>query len=330
MQVVKPPKLRSGDTIGVVSTSFPFPNDKSSSYHNKYLMGKHELEKMGFNVAEGKNLGKVYWWAGGTPQERAADINAMYRDTRVKAIISHDGGQGAIALLPYLDYECIKSNPKPFIGFSDITNILSAIFVKTGQVGFHMGLLTYELGGYWQLSSEADQDLGRHLFKSILTETEPLGEIKPRSKWSTLRDGAATGKLFGGNLSMLAALVGTTYFPNIEDLRGSILFWETDNVRSYIIERNLLQLKYPGVFDVISGMVIGKLVDIKSSVFEDMGMHEPSPHEIVMETLRDTSFPVLGDVDFGHKMINTPMPVGVLAAVDASNKKLTFLESAVI
>lgn len=330
MDIVKPAKLNIGDAIGIVSTSFPFPTDKQSSYYQKYLSGVKELEKMGFVVKEANNLGKTHWWTGGTPQEKADDINALFADPNIKAIISHDGGQGAYSVLPYLNYEVIAKNPKPFIGFSDVTNILVALYTRTGLVGFHMGLLTYELGGYWQERVPSQKDLGARYFRDILTTTNPIGNISPITEWQTWREGSASGKLFGGNLSMLASLVGTKYFPMLDDLRGNILFWEIDNVQSYRIERGLLQLKYAGVLDVISGMMIGKLVDIKPSIYEPMGQIEPTPQEIVMETLKDTSFPILSDVDFGHKMINLPMPIGINAVMDATAKKLELNEAAVI
>lgn len=328
INTVKPAKLSKGDAIGVIATSFPLPTDKNSDYYLQYKRGINELELMGFTVKEGKNLGKTKWWFAGTPQERAEDINDMFANKEIKAIIVHEGGQSAIATLELIDYELVRSNPKPFIGFSDITNILVALYSNTGLVGFHMDLLTYGLGGIWNNLKPDIKKQARKMFYDILTSVEPVGVRKQLTTWECWRTGSATGKLFGGNLNMLSSLIGTKYFPNIEDLRGYMFFWETDNIQSYRIERSLYQLKYAGLFDVISGMVIGKLPDIKRTAWE--GYTEPTPREITLEVLRNYGFPILAGVDFGHKTVNTPMPIGLMAEVDADTLTLKLLESAVI
>lgn len=327
LNIIKPPRLNRGDTIGVVATSFPFPTDTQSDYFLRYKKAVSELEEMGFKIREGKNLRKTKWWFAGTPQERADDINGVFADKEVKAIIVHDGGQSAIATLEHIDYELVKSNPKPFMGFSDITNILIAIFTKTGLVGFHMDLLTYGLGGVWTGFTTEVKEQARTMFTEVLTSTNPIGNRKQFTPWQDWRSGTAEGMLFGGNLSMLSSLVGTRYFPKLEDLRGCIFFWETDNTQSYRIERGLYQLKYAGLFEVISGMVIGKLPDIKRTAWE--GFTEPTPQEIVMEVLQVFNFPILAEVDYGHKSINTPMPIGLQAKIDADSLKLEVLEAAV-
>jgi len=328
INVLKPPKLNKGDTIGIVATSFPFPADKESDYYKQYKKGVAELEIMGFKVKEGQNLGKAKWWFAGTPEERASDINSMFADPEVRAIIVHDGGQSAIATLELIDYEMVRSNPKPFMGFSDITNILLALFTQTGLIGFHMDLLTYGLGWVWNDIMPDRKEKGREMFCNILTSTNAPGVRKPLTDWGCWNKGKARGRLIGGNLSMLSSLVGTKYFPKLEDLKGSIFFWETNNTESYRIERGLYQLKYAGVLDVISGMMIGKLPDIKRTAWKRFT--EPTPKDIVLTTLKDYKFPILAEVDFGHKTVNIPMPIGLMAEIDADNLKLEVLESAVI
>jgi len=328
MNIIKPPKLDKGDTIGVIATSFPFPKDRNGNYYQQYKKAVAEIEGMGFKVKEGKNLDKSKWWFAGTAKERASDINSMFADPEVKAIIVHDGGQSAIATLEYIDYELVRQNPKPLMGFSDITNILLALFTKTGLVGFHMDLLTYGLGWVWQDVMPERKDAGKKMFFDILTSIKPIGIRKPITTWENWRSGQAQGMLFGGNLSMVSSLVGTKYFPKIDDLKGCLLFWEIDNTPSYRIEKGLYQLKYSGLLDVISGMIIGKLPDIKKTAWE--GFEEPTPKDIVMETLSSFDFPILAEVDFGHKTINMPMPIGLNAKIDTENQKLEINEPAVI
>ena len=327
-RILKPPKLKRGDIIGVIATSFPFPKDRKSDYYKSYERGIEILRKLGFKIRHGKNLEKVKWWFAGTPEERASDINSMFSDPEVKAIIVHDGGQSAIAVLEHINYDLMRTNPKPFLGFSDITNLHLAFLTQSDMVGFHMGLLTYSLGWIWHdVVPKEDRENGEKLLYKILTSCEPLGKITPITEWEEWRPGKAEGRLFGGNLNMLASLVGTRYFPRIEDLEGSILFWEIDNTPSYYIERGLYQLKYAGVLDIISGMLIGKLPDIKRTAWK--GFKEPTPKEIVMEVLREYKFPILGEVDFGHKTVNIPMPIGLPVKMDSGRLTLEFLEAAV-
>jgi len=326
---MKAPRLHPGDTIGIVATSFPFSTDPTKDYYHGYEKGKAELLKMGFKIKEGRNIRKVRWWTTGTPEEKADDINSMFADPEIKAIIVMDGGQSAITVLEHIDYELIKKHPKPFIGFSDITNFHLAFYTKTNLIGFHMGLLTYSLGWVWHyvVKDEKKLNRGREFFKTVLTSNKKLGKIEPITKWKYYKTGKAEGKLFGGNLSMMTTLVGTKYFPSLEKLKGNILFWETDNISSYRIERGLYILRHAGILDVISGMIIGKLPDIKRTSWE--GFTEPTIKELVLESLKGYHFPILAEVDFGHKTVNTPMPIGINAKMDAEKLHLEFLESAV-
>lgn len=252
----------------------------------------------------------------------------MFKDPNIKAIIVHEGGQSAIAILEHIDYEIIKQNPKPFIGFSDITNIHLAMLTQTGLIGFQGPLSTYSLGKIWEKYLPEKRQEGLNLFNKVLTSEKPLGKITPLTKWGNWRNGTAQGMLFGGNLSMMSSLIGTKYFPKLEDLKGCILFWESDNTDSYRLERGLLQLKYAGILDVISGMIIGKLPDIRKTGWE--GIEEPSLHDLIMTVLKGTSFPILAEVDFGHKTVAIPMPIGINVNMDTSSNYLNFTESAVI
>ena len=142
MKILKPPKLNIGDTIGIVASSLPV----LPSFRESYERGKKVILDLGFKIKEGKTIGKTRWWMAGTPKEVGEDINNMFADKNIKAIMAQTGGYSAISVLEHLDYELIKNNPKPFIGMSDMTAYHLAIFTKTRMVGFHMDDVTFGLG----------------------------------------------------------------------------------------------------------------------------------------------------------------------------------------
>ncbi|MBI2028894.1 LD-carboxypeptidase [Candidatus Gottesmanbacteria bacterium] len=322
MQTLKPPKLNKGDTVGIVAPSLPiFP-----SFRKNYEIGKQELIKMGFKIKEGKNINKVRWWAGGAPKEQAEDINSMFADSEVKAIIAQTGGHSAISVLEHINFDLIKSNPKPFIGMSDITTYHIAFFAKTGLVGLHMDDITYGMGWNWQ-NFMTHKNYVSQLFFNVLTNNKPLGNIKPLSTWENWREGKAEGMLIGGNLHLINTLIGTPYFPPLETFNGTIFYWEEEAITMYNIARALYQLKYLGVFEKISGMAVGKITHLKKPSQEEI--KEPTAKELVLDILKEYNSPILANMDFGHYTVNIPMPVGIKASLDTFNKTFDIIESAV-
>ncbi|MEK7616521.1 MAG: S66 peptidase family protein [Patescibacteria group bacterium] len=308
MKVIKPPKLNIGDTIGIVASSLPVLPE----FKDQYERGKKAIEYMGFKIKEGKTIGNIRWWMAGTPKEVADDINSMFADKSVKAIMAQTGGYSAISVLEFLDYELIKKNPKPFMGMSDMTIYHLAILTKTGMVGFHMDYLS--------------SFTGRH-FKEFLMSAETPGVVEPLSEWEEWKKGEASGQLIGGLLERISMLSGTKYFPKVEDFEGAILFWEQVGGDITDIYQYLYQLKNMGIFDRISGMLIGKLQYLKPLRNKDISV--PSIKEMVLDILKDYNFPIMANMDFGHFTINIPMPIGIKVSFDSSKKELKFLESAV-
>lgn len=308
MKIIKPPKIKPGDTIGIVASSLPV----LPSFRENYERGKKMINDLGFKIKEGKTIGKTRWWMAGTPKEVAEDINSMFTDRSVKAIMAQTGGYSAISVLEHLNYELIANNPKPFIGMSDMTAYHLAIFAKTGIVGFHMEYLPSFTGEF---------------FLKFLTNTNAPGIIKPLSDWEVWKEGKAKGHLIGGLLERISSLAGTKYFPKVEDFNGNILFWEQIGGDITDIYQYLYQLKNMGIFEMINGMLIGKIKYLKK--LNQPEIVEPSIKEIVLETLKDYDFPIMANMDFGHFTINIPMPIGIKVSFDTSKKELNFLESAV-
>ena len=324
MKIVKPPKLNIGDTIGIVASSLPV----LPSFKENYERGKKVIYDLGFKIYEGKTIGKIKWWAAGTPKEVAEDINSMFADKEVKAIMAQTGGYSAFSVLEYLDYELITNNPKPFIGISDVTNFHMAFLTKCHMVGFHMDDVTFGLGNPWAEGEEHLGEFDREVFLKFLTQTEPVGIIPPLTEWEEWKKGKAEGLLIGGNLHLLTNLIGTPYFPPKEFFEGAILFWEEVGESLHNIARFLTHLKYAGILDNLSGMLIGKITYIKPP--REKEVIEPTVKEMILEILKDYKFPILANLDFGHFTVNIPMPVGIKASFDTSKSELNFLEGTVV
>lgn len=323
MKIIKPSKLNPGDTIGIVASSLPV----LSSFKENYERGKKVLYNLGFKIKEGKTIGKIRWWTAGTPEEVAEDINSMFADKNIKAIMAQTGGYSAISVLEHLDYKLIADNPKPFLGMSDMTAYHLAIFTKTGMVGFHMDDVTFGMGLNWNKEKKWGK-FGKQAFVQLLTKAEPFGLVKPLSVWQEWRKGGAAGHLIGGILQHQRLLSGTEYFPKIGNFKGAILFWEEVGESLSMIAESLYKLKYMGVFDQIVGMLIGQVKYIKP--MREKEIKEPTLKEMVLDILKDYEFPVMANLDFGHFTVNIPMPVGVKVSFDTTKKELNFLESAVI
>ena len=327
MKIIKPAKLNIGDTIGIVASSLPV----LPSHLDQFERGKKLIEEMGFKLKEGKTIGQKRWWMAGFAEEVAADLNAMFADPEVKAIIAHTGGYSAISVIEHLDYELIAKNPKPFIGMSDMTIYHLAILAKTAMVGFHMDDLSYGFGRDIKEGMENWPKLNQELFLKFLTKSKAPGIIKPIAEWEEWKKGRAEGRLMGGILERISTLAGTKYFPTEDLWNGSILFWEEIGRDLSEMYQYLHQLKNMGIFDRINGMLIGKIKYQKPLRQTTRGeIIEPTLEEMVLDILKDYKFPIMSNLDFGHFTVNIPMPLGIKVSFYTVKKKLNFLESAVI
>lgn len=309
MKIIKPPKLNLGDTIGIVASSLPV----LPSFKENYERGKKVIYDLGFKIKEGRTIGKTRWWAAGKPEEVAQDINSMFADKSVRAIMAQDGGYSAISVIEHLDYDLISKNPKPFMGLSDMTIYHLAILAKTGMVGFHMDYLSSFTGQF---------------FLKFLTNSKSPGIIRPLSQWEEWKKGKAQGQLIGGLLERISILSGTKYFPDLDLFNGSILFWEEIGKELSEIYQYLYQLKNMGIFERINGMLIGKIKYLKKMSQKDLV--EPSVKEMVLDVLKEYNFPIMANLDFGHFTVNIPMPIGIKVSFDTFKKELNFLEGAVV
>lgn len=321
--LLKPPRLKPGDTIGIVAPCLPILPD----FREKYERGKQVLEDMGFRLKEGKTIGLNRWYAAGTPKQQADDINAMFADDEVQALIAASGGFSGISVLEHLDYDLIKQHPKPFIGMSDMTCYQLAMYVKTGLVGFHMDEVGMGLGWNWQRKKFQDTERVKELYAKVLTDTDAIGSVPNIRQWEEWKPGKAEGTLLGGNLNVLTFQLGTPYFPSIESFDNAILFWEAVGRPLHEIARSLYQFKYHGIFDRIAGMLVGTVTAVPPP--RDEGLQEPALKELVLEVAKDYKFPIMGNMDFGHYSINPPMPVGIRAGFDTKDLNFSLFEAAI-
>lgn len=297
-------KLKKGDTIGIIAPSEPI-----TEKHKEYMKKSIKIfEDMGFKIKLSKNIYKNTWGYSATPQEKASDINDMFSDKEVKAIISAVGGDNSFNCLGQIDYENIKRNPKIICGYSDATNYLEAIYAKTGLITYHH----LEMVGLGRMDKK---DFELCQFQKTLIDGT-LGEVDKNSEYKILQKGCVEGIIVGGNVPSMVTLLNTEYFP---DLTDKILFLEAyaSSTDFDLADRYIGVLKYHGVFDKIKGLWIGHYHgDTENTKIED----------IFMRHLEEYDFPILKCDDFGHNCEKVVIPIGAKVRLDANNALVTRLE----
>jgi muramoyltetrapeptide carboxypeptidase len=291
---IVPPRLKPGDTIGVVAPASPFDREKFDN-------GIAVLKSFGFRVHIPDNLFDTEKYLAGSDQHRADILNRLFEDKAVNGIICARGGYGSIRILSLIDYNMIKENPKIFCGFSDISAILSALYSRSGLVVFHGPVVT-SLGNSTDLTK-----------KGLLTAftTDEIMNIEAEAG-ITIQSGAARGPVTGGNLTTLCHLVGTPFEP---DFKNHILFLEDRGEAVYRLDRMLAHMHLAGCFEGIAGLIIGS--------FEDCGPMDDI-FELFAAVFDEYRVPILGGFDAGHGKSNVTIPMGVEAELYADRHMLTF------
>jgi muramoyltetrapeptide carboxypeptidase len=323
-QLLRPRALRPGDLVVIASLSGPLHAVHEPDLEQAVVV----LERMGFRVRRAPLLeaGRHRWWSAARPAEIAEELNALLRDPEVRAIFAHDGGQTALGYLDLIDFEAITADPKPILGFSDISLLHLVLYARTGLVGFHTDLATPGLGGHWQRATTARQAELEKLYTTLLTGTEPIGALPATPTWECWRAGRTEGHLIGGVINRIVLNQATPYALPLERFDGAVLFWEEAGGQASYVWNYLQVLRHAGILDRIAGMVVGIPEAIDGIDSPDVS---PTLQEIVLDVLGDRDIPVLGNVEFGHAGPNLPMPVGIRVALDAQQRTLSLLEPAV-
>ena len=323
MRLLKPPNLVKGDTVGVIAPSCPV----LPSCQEKYRQGIDNLRKFGFKVKEGKTVKLQHWgYMAGTDSERADDINAMFADGEVRAIICALGGSVAIRTLRFLDYDLIRNNPKIFSGMSNITTFHVAFLAKTGLAGLHQTDVVFGFGAD-MMSAEAKYETG--LFFRITEKAEPMGLLPAFTEWKVWREGKAEGRLFGGSINSAITLLGTPYYPNLDE--NIIFFWESIGQPVDDLDSKLVQFRESGLFDRTKGMLVGKFREEVPGPSSGSDQHirdmTDDIKELVLDITSDYDFPIIAGLDFGHHTPNLPLPMGIKAAMNTEGARVWLKES---
>jgi len=298
-----PAALQPGDTVALVSPS------SATAGRLGLQLSAEVMAALGFKVKTGAHYASRYGSLAGTDAERAGDLNAMFADDEVKAVICLRGGSGAARLLPLLDYDAIRANPKVLLGYSDITALHCAVHAKTGLVTFHgpMGSSSWN-------SFNADQFRRLFFERELMQYRNPVergDELIPRkNRTLTITGGKARGELVGGNLSVLVALAGSPYMP---DFRGRILFLEDVSEAPYRIDRMLTTLKLMGALDQIAGFIFGECSDCGPGE----GYGSLTLDQIFDDHIKPLGIPAYRGALIGHIREQFTVPVGGEVEMDA-------------
>jgi len=307
-----PIALLRGQTVGIISPS------AASADRMEYTFAKEAMEAMGLKVKVGSNFKNRFGHLAGTDEERAADFNAMFADPEVKAIICLRGGSGAARILPLIDYEQVKANPKPLLGYSDITALHCALYSQTGLISFHGP----NGSGSWN-SFHANQfqqlffDQKLLSFKNEVTKGDDL--VAKGNRIQTLTKGTVEGKILGGNLTVLTALSGTPYYPDFQD---AILFIEDVGEDPYRIDRMMSTLKLNGTLGKIKGFVFGQCSDCKPG----SGYGAFTVDQIMDQYIIPLGIPAYFGAMIGHISKQFIIPVGARVRLNADQGSITLLE----
>ena len=315
-RAARPPRLRQGDVLGLVAPA-GFIGDR---------FGLAEIEAtvraMGLVPRAAPHMLERAGYLAGSDETRARDLMAMFADDEVRAIMAVRGGWGSARLLPYLDFHAIARRPKLFVGFSDNTALHLGLAARAGVPSIHgpnaaASWPPAAWDSFHQIAFEA----------AMPTYAVPVGagpNLSGRgSDLRTFRGGKARGRLLGGNLTVLSALVGTPYLP---DFSGAMLFLEDTNEAEYRIDRMLTQLALAGILGKVAGVVFGQCTHCENP---DGGYSNFTIYEVLDRQFSGLGVPAFQGAMIGHVAAQISIPVGVMAEVDADAGTIRLLEPAV-
>lgn len=321
VSILRPCAVRPGDVVAVAALSGGLQESEAA----QFARGVEVIERMGFTVRVSPlvHLNRQWRWAAAPPREIAGEFNSLLRDPEVRAIFGLTGGRVVLGYLDLIDFAAIRADPKPVLGFSDISALHLALYARTGLVGFHCDLVTHGFGNHAEIG-EDDRARLAEIYCRVLTSDRPAGPLPLRGDWACWRPGRARGRLIGGMLNRLVRVQATPYAVSGERFDGAVLFLEEAFTPVSAVWNDLQVLRSAGVFDRIAGLVVGPsdCLDASEAGFGSL-------REIVLDVLGGRDIPVLGNVDIGHNPPNVPLPLGLAAELDSAAGLLSLVEPAV-
>ena len=316
--IIKPPRLRPGDTVGIISPAGATFNTTDLDIVMDAVRG------LGLVPRVAPHALAQYGYLAGQDRDRAADVNQFFAAPAIKALLPIRGDWGCARILPYLDYDLIRQNPKIITGFSDLTALLLGITAQTGLVTFHgpNGLTAWR--------PDQTEPFRQVLFDGqALTFENPIaGEdrdrlMQTRFRVQTITPGQARGQLYGGNLSVISGIVGSPYLP---DLTGAILFLEDVGESIYRIDRMLTQLKLAGVLDRLAGFVFGQCTNCGPSG----GYGALTLEQVLTDHIAPLGIPAWWNAAIGHVEPILTLPMGIEVTMDATAGRIVMAEGAIV
>ncbi|WP_158976032.1 LD-carboxypeptidase [Cellulophaga sp. L1A9] len=317
LTAIKPKRLKKGDTIGLIAPGYAVKPEVLEK-------AKETLIKMGFIPFHTARILWNHGYFSNTDEERAADVNDMFANPNVAGILCARGGYGCTRIMHLLDYELIKNNPKVLIGFSDITALANGIYSETGLITFHgpVGSTLDDDYSIQQLENVIIHPENQLLIKNaVLKDDELLNN--PEFDRYNITSGKATGKLVGGSLTLIIALIGT---PQEIDFTNAIVFIEDVEEAPYRIDRMLTQLIEGATFKNAAAIMIG----VCNGCDKPAASGSFTLKEVILDRLKPLNIPAAYGMSFGHVKNNFTLPIGINATFDADKMTVKLLEKAVL
>ena len=315
-KIIKPKRLRAGDTIAVIAPS-------SSASAEAFERALANVATLGMKAKVGKYARGSNDFFSGTDKERLHDLHWAFSDKEINGVWCVRGGSGAPRLLPDIDYSLIKKNPKIFIGYSDITALHMAISQQTGLVTFHGPVASSEFSDYTKanfVNTVMNGTTNHKIMPSEFNVSQASALFKP----NVITPGKARGRLVGGNLSLLSALAGTPYA--LRDVKGAILFAEDINEPPYKVDRLFTQLRQSCDMRSLAGVALGVFSSSQSATDAETAL----TLKVLKDRLGDLGIPVISGLSFGHIRDNCTLPMGVEAELDTAKASISIAGSPVI
>ncbi|WP_427138706.1 S66 family peptidase [Psychrobacillus psychrodurans] len=324
-------RLKKGDKIGIFTPSSP----ATVTAYRRFQRAKAFIEEKGFVIVEGNLTGVSDTYRSGSPKARAEELNKLLRDSDIKMIMSTIGGTNSNSLLPYIDYEAFKDNPKLIVGYSDATAVLLALYAKTSITTYYGPALIPSFGEFDPLVKDTYRYFEHYFMEENILpyevpmpsywSDEPVNWLEKttektlyRNEWITGQSGIAEGRLIGGNVNAMYGFIGSPYFPTIE--YGDILLIEDCMKNAAVVEKNFAMLKLHGVFDKVAGIILGK-----HEQYDDLGTGK-QPLDLLKEQLDTIDIPILAEFDTCHTHPMHPLAIGKNVKLDADAKKVICIE----